>query len=124
MALTSNGAKNVTEKLVKEALKKYLKSIGAYYYMPVPMGYGASTIDFLVCHKGKFYGIETKKKGLRPTVSQMSVMKYIEIAGGLCWCEDSVDLETTRDLLRWVQLFNLQSASAAYARGGCEEDQW
>ena len=100
MALTSNGAKNVTEKLVKEALKKYLKSIGAYYFMPVQMGYGASTIDFFVCHKGKFYGIETKDGAKRATPRQTEVLRQIAVAGGGTWVENSSALETTRELLR------------------------
>jgi len=100
MVSTSSGAKNVTEKLVKEALKKYLKSIGAYYFMPVQMGYGASTIDFFVCHKSKFYGIETKYGAKRATPRQTEVLRQIAVAGGGTWVENSSALETTRELLR------------------------
>ena len=44
------------ERHVKEALKKYLKEIGAYYFMPVQTGYGAATVDFLVCHGASSMG--------------------------------------------------------------------
>ena len=86
----------MTERLVKEALKKYLKSIGAYYFMPVQMGYGASTIDFFVCHKGKFYGIETKDGAKRATPCQLEVFRQINEAGGITWVENSTSLETTK----------------------------
>ena len=91
----------MSEKLVKEALKKYLKSIGAYYYMPVNMGYGAASIDFFVCHKGKFYGIETKKPGIKdPTIRQTIVLTEIALAGGGVWLENSTQLEATRSVLQ------------------------
>lgn len=87
----------MAEKHVKEALKKYLKKIGAYYYMPVPMGYGASTVDFLVCHKGKFYGIETKREGVHSTtVRQACVLRQIAEAGGGVILENSTELENVR----------------------------
>lgn len=87
----------MSEKLVKEALKKYLKSIGAYYYMPVPMGMGAASIDFFVCYKGKFYGIETKREELNnATARQQIVMHEVAEAGGGVWVENSVGLEATK----------------------------
>ena len=82
---------------VKAALKKYLKELGAYYFMPVQMGYGSSTIDFLICYRGKFYGIETKRPGVvEATKRQACVMHDIAVAGGGCWVENSERLERTR----------------------------
>jgi hypothetical protein len=90
----------MSEKLVKEALKKYLKSIGAWYYMPVSLGYGSTSIDFFVCHKGKFYGIETKREEIcDPTFRQLVVMSEIARAGGGVWLENSVNLEATKRVL-------------------------
>jgi hypothetical protein len=87
----------VSEKLVKDALKKYLKSIGAYYYMPVTGGWGASTLDFFVCHKGRFYGIETKREvGGIITPRQKEVLRQIAEAGGGVIVENSTGLEATR----------------------------
>lgn len=89
------------EGLIKRALKKYLTEIGAYYYMPVPVGYGAPTIDFLVCHKGKFYGIETKREGVgKPTPRQAHVLNEIVAHGGGAWVENSLGLEETRRRLK------------------------
>ena len=40
---------------VKKKVKEYLKSIGAWYYMPVSNGMGrAGCPDILLCYKGLF----------------------------------------------------------------------
>lgn len=92
------------EKTIKYALKDYLKEIGAYKFMPVPTGFGADSIDFLVCYKGMFFGIETKRTGVtEPTDRQRATMDRIEAAGGKCWVENSADLETTRLVLDNLQ---------------------
>ncbi len=98
-----NGDAAMTERIVKEALKKYLKSIGAYYYMPVSMGYGSTSIDFFVCHKGRFYGIETKSNTYahaKATPRQVIVLEEIAKAGGGVWVENSTGLEATRRVLQ------------------------
>ncbi len=52
------------EKDVKEAVKKILNKVGAYWFMPVQTGYGVQGIpDFIVCLKGVFVAIETKFGG-------------------------------------------------------------
>jgi hypothetical protein len=91
----------MSEKLVKDALKKYLKSIGAYYYMPVSMGYGSTSIDFFVCHKGRFYGIETKREvGGIVTPRQKEVLRQIAESGGGVIVENSTGLERTKSVLQ------------------------
>jgi len=89
----------MSEADVKKELKKYLKNIGAYWFMPVQMGYGASSIDFLVCYRGRFYGIETKRPGKLPTARQGAIMNAIQTAGGKAWVENSENLERTRAVL-------------------------
>lgn len=89
------------ESHVKDAVKAYLKSIHAYYFMPVQTGFGASTLDFLVCHNGKFYGIETKRPGAREvTARQACVMREIAEAGGGVCMENSVECEEVRELIK------------------------
>ena len=89
------------EAAVKKKLRAYLKGIGAYQYWPVPMGLGARTIDVLVCYKGLFYGIETKRSGINePTAMQACTMREIAEAGGGVWLENSEGLEITRKRLR------------------------
>lgn len=78
---------------VKEDVKKYLTAIGAYYFMPVQMGYGQSTLDFLVCWKGRFIGIECKRPGLmEPTARQSLIMAQITRADGHAFVVDSVEM--------------------------------
>ena len=94
------------EKNVKVAVGKYLKSIGAYWLMPVQTGYGAATVDFLVCYNGRFYGIETKRpptgaptKGQEPTPRQALVMSAIIAAGGDACVEYDVNLPNVKKML-------------------------
>ena len=87
MALTPEGR-------VKKAVKEYLTSIGAYYYMPVSNGMGrVGAPDFLVCYLGRFIGIETKAPGKRAytTANQDREHNEIRAAQGLCVVVESVD---------------------------------
>jgi hypothetical protein len=83
---------------VKAEIKKWLKEQGAYFFMPVQTGYGASTLDFLVCYKGIFVGIEAKAPGKVPTKRQEFCMAEIRDAGGHATC-----VESLRDLIPWIQ---------------------
>ena len=68
---------------VKKECRAYLRRIGCYVFSPVQMGYGASTIDDLVCYRGHFVGIEYKAPGINvPTDRQDAVMNQIIAAGG------------------------------------------
>jgi hypothetical protein len=85
---------------VKRAVKAYLKNLGAYQFWPVQTGYGSATIDCLVCYRGRFYGIETKRPGVKePTPRQGCVMREITEAGGEVCLENSPGLEAVRKLL-------------------------
>ncbi len=80
------------EEAVKAANKGWLKDHGAYFFMPVQTGYGATTLDFLVCLNGRFIGIEAKRPGIkRPSPRQKICMENIEAAGGWSFCVDSLD---------------------------------
>lgn len=88
------------EKHVKEVLKKYLREIGAYQYWPVPMGYGAKTIDVLICYNGMFFGIECKRPGVEEATGyQNMTMQEIHNAGGGTCVENSTNLLKTKLLL-------------------------
>lgn len=78
---------------VKEAVKKYLKSIGAYYYMPVSNGMGrVGAPDFFVCHRGRMFGVETKAPGKikNTTPNQDRELAAIRDAGGVAIVIDDV----------------------------------
>jgi G:T-mismatch repair DNA endonuclease (very short patch repair protein) len=85
---------------VKKEVRKVLDSLGAYYVMPVTGGYGKQGApDFLVCHKGRFIGIETKAgKGKLTTLQEMNLKKIIE-AGGLAFVVREDDVKFLPNLL-------------------------
>ena len=69
---------------VKLAVRNYLRSIQAYYFMPVQMGMGEAALDFIVCHEGRFFEIETKKdEKSKPTPRQLMTARLVTEAGGV-----------------------------------------
>lgn len=78
---------------VKEAVKKYLKSIGAYYYMPVSNGMGrVGAPDFICCWNGRMVAVETKAPGKikNTTPNQERELAAIRAAGGIAVVVDDV----------------------------------
>lgn len=67
---------------VKQRVKKLLDQFPHYRHMPVQMGMGKVTLDFLICYKGLFCGIETKAPGKQPTKLQAQTIRDIRAAGG------------------------------------------
>jgi hypothetical protein len=87
------------ESAIKQQIKEYLDGLGAYWFMPVQMGYGVSgTPDFLCCINGRFVGIETKAPGKRPSKWQQHRINQINKAGGVAFWTDN--LEYTRTMLK------------------------
>lgn len=80
---------------VTELLKKYS---GLYYEMPVPGGYGKSGLDYFGCYKGKFFSVETKAPGKKPTERQQLTMSAITRAGGAVFVIDG----DTAELKEWL----------------------
>jgi hypothetical protein len=76
---------------IKQAVKKVLDRMKAYYFMPVQMGLGTRTLDFLVCYQGHFFAIETKALGAKPTKLQQLCISKIIKAGGDAIVIDSVE---------------------------------
>ena len=71
---------------VKDAVKKWLKARGAWYYMPVQNGMGVVGIpDFICCWNGKFLAIETKAPGKRANVSANQANRIKEIQSARGW---------------------------------------
>jgi hypothetical protein len=78
---------------VKRDIKAYLDSIGAYWFMVMSNGMGrVGCPDFLVCHNGKFIGIETKAPGKRgnTTPNQDRELAAIRAANGVAVVVDDV----------------------------------
>jgi|TARA_R110000744_G_scaffold53488_1_gene114184 Holliday junction resolvase len=72
------------EAKVKKKIVAVLKEHGAYYFYPVTGGFGRSGVpDIIVCHDGRFIGIECKAGKNKPTPLQEKNLQDIEAAGGI-----------------------------------------
>lgn len=67
------------KKDLKELLDNYEK---IYIFNPVPYGYGKSSLDTLICFRGRFIAIEAKAPGKEPTPRQRFTTREIRAAGG------------------------------------------
>ena len=87
---------------VKAAVNRVLDQYkGTYKFMPVPGGFGASSLDYLLCVNGRFVAIETKAPGKKPTDRQKMVIGQIKRAGGAVFVIDSVD--ATHELKAYLE---------------------
>ena len=92
------------EAKVKKKVRALLEKYGTYYAMPATGGYGASGVpDFLVCHHGRFIGIETKAGSNKPTALQLFNMERIELAGGTAVVINEDNLNDLVKLLESIQ---------------------
>ena len=79
---------------VKAKVKKILDGLGAYHFPAATHGYGRSGVpDFVGCYKGKFFAIECKANGNKPTALQEKNLAEIRANGGtsLVVNEENVD---------------------------------
>lgn len=76
---------------VKAQVKKVLDKHGVYYHMPVQNGMGAPTLDFIGCSRGRYYAVETKAPGKKPTERQEVTMGKIRASGGVCFVVSNMD---------------------------------
>jgi hypothetical protein len=90
---------NTPEGKVKKTVSLLLKSVpGLFYTMPVPSGFGESTLDYIGCYRGKYFAIETKAPGKKPTDRQNMVIDKMRRAGGAVFIIDG-DLT---ELKQWI----------------------
>ena len=93
------------EKIVKKAVRKLLEELGCYYVMPVTGGYGTQGApDFLVCHRGRFIGIETKAGKGRTTTLQELNLSRIRNAGGVALVIYEDDIERLKKCLYEIEI--------------------
>lgn len=89
------------EKLVKNKVTAQLKELGAYYFYPVTSGFGSSGVpDIVGCYKGRFFGIECKANGNKPTELQKINLTKIEGAGGIALVIDETNVADVTRFLR------------------------
>ena len=103
---------------VKAAISRVIADYKKVYkFMPVPSGYGPSSLDYILCVEGTFVAIEAKAPGKKPTPRQKSIIGAIERAGGKVFVIDSAD--KTDDLREFLSHANsLQQEPRRYRRTG------
>src|SRR5678810_259899 len=76
-----DGAGMTPEAKIKEKIKVILETYRRegilYYYMPVPVGYGRSTLDYLGFICGYGFAIEAKAPGKHPSERQKAIIEDI-----------------------------------------------
>lgn len=89
------------EKKVKDAIKKLLRSLpNCYYFMPASNGFGRAGIPDFVGHiNGRFFAIEAKAKGGKPTALQIQEMLHISETNGAVWLVDEVNEDLKQKLI-------------------------
>lgn len=92
---------------VKAAINKvvdnYVKSGDVYKFMPVPGGFGPSSLDYILCVQGMFVAIEAKRPGGKATARQHFIARQIKNAGGkVFFIEDAAGLSEFIEFLNWV----------------------
>ena len=80
------------EKTIENKIKKYLKSIGAYFVKQHGNAFVKSGIpDVLACYHGTFIGIEVKNEKNTTTLLQDHHLLEIQKAGGVAFVARSVE---------------------------------
>jgi hypothetical protein len=92
------------EGFVKAAVKKLLDAHKAYYHMPVTNGMGKPSLDFIGCHEGRFFAVETKAPGKKPTPRQELTIAEIRRAKGPAFVIDGSDYVDLRELREWLEV--------------------
>ena len=80
---------------VKAKVKRALAKMGheCWAFMPVQTGFGAPSLDFMLCVRGRFVAIETKAPGKKLTPLQETTKAAMEAAGAIVlvvWDEDTL----------------------------------
>lgn len=88
---------------VKVKLRRILaKYDGMFTYWPVPTGFGSTTLDVLGCYRGRFFAVETKAAGKKPTLRQTGELQKIERAMGKTFVIIGTDSPVFEELEVWL----------------------
>lgn len=86
---------------VKKSVSHLLASMPRVYYeMPVPSGFGKTTLDYIGCANGRFFAIETKAPGGKPTERQKATIAQMRRAGAKVFVINEAD--DTQGLYDWL----------------------
>ena len=89
------------EGIVKKKVSSLLKKYGAYYEMPVPIGFGKSGLDYIGCIAGRFFVVETKAGYNLPTPRQLITIQNVRNAGGMAFVVN--EIYGFDDLENWLE---------------------
>jgi hypothetical protein len=88
------------ERKVKKLVSKTLAALGAYSFYPVTGGFGTSGVpDIVGCYRGRFFGIECKANGNKPTTLQQINLDKIAAAGGIALVIDEKNVGSLKELM-------------------------
>lgn len=88
------------EAKVKKKVVAILKQHDAYFFYPVTGGYGRSGVpDIVVCHNGRFIGIECKSGKNKPTPLQQVNLDQIAETGGIALVVNEENIADVQALL-------------------------
>ena len=88
---------------VKAKLRRILSAYASLYtYWPVPTGYGTTTLDVLGCYRGRFFSVETKADGKKPTLRQVGELQNIERAMGRSFVIIGTESLVFDELRQWL----------------------
>lgn len=85
---------------IKQKVRMVLNAFGSYHHAPVLNGMGKPSLDFICCHKGRFFAVETKAAGKQFTVRQEQTALEIRDAGGVVFrvsCKEELQA-----LIEWL----------------------
>lgn len=90
------------ESKVKRKVSALIAKYGdrVYKFMPVQGGFGASSLDYIGCACGRFFSVETKAAGCKPTGRQLKCAEDMTKAGAMVFFvigDDGLDA-----LERWL----------------------
>lgn len=74
-----------------------------YWHKPVQNGMGKPTLDYIGCSHGRYFAIEAKAPGGKPTLRQENTIKEIRAAGGVVFVIDDLSSNDTARLIDWLQ---------------------
>jgi hypothetical protein len=94
-----------TKAKVRSILERY---DGMYTYWPVPFGYGKTTLDVLGCYRGRFFSIETKAEGKKPTLRQTLELQNIGRAMGMTFVISGPDDPALKTLEMWLDNLTIE----------------
>ena len=92
---------------IKRRVSQFLKTKlndQLWYDMPVPGGFGGSSLDYLGCYYGMFFSIETKAPGNKLTPRQEVTKASMERAGGKVFVIDSDDISELEKWFKWRKI--------------------